>query len=87
MGGYSFGDWRIGLSLGPTWEQRTVGDYSSGGTEGSDRLWWSLGAQASYMLGERWSFTASYSDQTILGPTYNAVLNRSAGLAAIHRFE
>ncbi len=85
-GGHSFGELRLGLSVGPTWEQRTMSDYSSS-RDTTDRLWWTVGAQASLMADDHWSFTASYNDQTLLGPTYNAVLGRSMGLAAIRRFD
>jgi hypothetical protein len=82
VGGYNMGPYRLGLTLGPTWEQATIIDNSRGG----DKLWWSIGAQASRTMGPHWMISLSYNDQTVIGPTYNATLSRSAAVTIAYRY-
>ncbi|MBI3543740.1 MAG: hypothetical protein HY075_10755 [Deltaproteobacteria bacterium] len=83
--GYNLGDYRFGASLGPTWEGAVAATGGVSSTEA--KLVWTAGFQASTVLQELWSLTLSYADQTLLGPTYNSPLSRSATLMATRRFE
>ncbi len=83
--GVSFGRFRTGVLVSPVWEQKTVSDLGVG--EEGNKLWWVVGAQVSAVIGDTMSIIAAYNDQTILGPTYGATLNRSASLMAQYRFE
>ncbi|MCC7441255.1 MAG: hypothetical protein IT285_06470 [Bdellovibrionales bacterium] len=85
--GRSFGAFRLGARVQPQWESsRAV--TSSLGRSRTDRLWvWDTGLEASWMQNDALSWTASYVDQTLLGPARNTALNRTFALSVQHRWD
>lgn len=80
--GYSFTNqspWRLGLTLQPVFKERvrTKGDISS---SSSASQFVNTIFSLSYLLNTEWMMSASYSDQTLLGPARNTVLERQASI-------
>ncbi|MBS1984524.1 MAG: hypothetical protein JST16_10160 [Bdellovibrionales bacterium] len=86
--GYSPGgsDWRLGLSVGPSYQ--AAQSYSGARTGTVDeKLVWNPTFQLSWMPSSAWSLSASYTDQTLLGPVHNVLLTRSVAMSIQHRWE
>ena len=73
------GDWRIGLSINPTYTGSTnVGHY---------KLVWNSSLDVSRIIVRRWVLGLSYNDQTLLGPAKNTSLERSLALSLRYKWE
>lgn len=77
--GYQLSNWRFGTTIGAEFEEGRK--FEASGTKSSYSLVWNTGADISYQLAEFLVVNLSYNDQSLLGPTQNALLNRSVGLA------
>jgi hypothetical protein len=60
---------------------------STGETLQANQLAWDAGLEASYLVADDWSISASYTDQTLLGPAVNTALSRTFSLAIQHRWQ
>lgn len=85
--GYHLGNFRLGAAVNPTWEEPTQLDPAPSSTPGRTKLVWTVSLQASAALSDLWSVTATYADQTLLGPTYNATLARNLNLSVLYRMD
>lgn len=85
-GGYNVGAFRFGLSLTPSYEEGIVSEGAAGRTKASYQLVWSTAAQLSYLPSLDWSVSATYVDQTLVGPAVNVALNRTVGLVLQKRW-
>ena len=86
--GYSISGFRLGASLGPTWDGAVKTSAPSGEiVQARSKLSWSVGMQVAYTFLDTWAFSASYSDQTLVGPSYNAPLSRGFMTTLTKRFE
>lgn len=83
--GYNIRDTRIGASIAINFEDAiaTAGTITS---PGSPSRVTTAGLAISQMIGEVWTLSMSYSDQTLFGSPSNTTLARSLSLTAQHRF-
>jgi hypothetical protein len=80
--GKNYGNWRIGSSLE---YQRENGKKIQSGANSVDSFSWPVSLSLSYLnKGDIW--TASLSDETLLGPTQNTYLNRGVSVSFVRRF-
>ncbi len=81
------GNFRIGLRVEPEYGSAKTVTSSSGATLQSNQLAWDTGLEASYLVSEDWSISASYTDQTLLGPAINTALSRTLAISVQHRWQ
>jgi hypothetical protein len=81
------GDLRIGLRVQPAYGGAKTVTSSTGETLQANQLAWDAGLEASYLVADDWSISASYTDQTLLGPAVNTALSRTFSLAIQHRWQ
>ena len=80
--GKNYGDWRIGASLE---HQREEGKKVVSKSKAEDSYSWPVTVSLSYLnKGDIW--TASLTDETLLGPTQNTYLNRGIAVSFVRRF-
>ncbi len=80
--GKSYGNWRIGASFE---YQREDGKKVLTKSKAEDSYSWPVTVSASYLnKGDIW--TASLTDETLLGPAKNTYLNRGIALSFVRRF-
>lgn len=76
---------RLSAGIGPSFENRAL--LQSGRDETANALLrWDVFFLMAAQLSEDWNMNLSYLDQTLVGPTHNAELNRSLTLGLIKRF-
>tara|TARA_B110001454_G_scaffold219191_1_gene251108 strand:+ start:24712 stop:25623 length:912 start_codon:yes stop_codon:yes gene_type:complete len=85
--GYNWAMYRAGFSLTRTQEDPIETQFNAGGSswQGQER-WDTMGLSFSYLQGEEWSWTVSYSDQTVFGDPLNTSLGKSLGIQLQHRW-
>ena len=86
--GYNFVGlpFRLGVRLQPVWNQARAIAMDGMNPRSSDQWVWNAGFDFSYLVSEQWSTTASYTDQTLLGPAVNTTLSRTVALSFQRRF-
>ena len=52
-----------------------------------ERISWDAALEVGYLVAQDWSLTASYTDQTLIGPAVNTMLGRTFSVAVQHRWE
>ena len=80
------GNFRIGARLQPMLGASKRVSSNIGETVSSYQLSWDSVLEVSYLIATEWSATASYTDQTLMGPAVNSTLSRSFALALQHRW-
>jgi hypothetical protein len=89
-GGYSIGPFRVGFRLQPLLNQAQHFEFFSDDlvrtASTARRLLWTTGTELTYLHSDHWSMSATYTDQTLLGPAYNTTLSRSLALAVQRRW-
>lgn len=80
--GYSIRSLRLGFSLAPSYEQSRK--LKRAQTQGPSKLVWNTQFDVSYLLNPYWSTQLGYSDQTLMGPSFNVALERSLSLGIIY---
>lgn len=70
----------LGLSAGPDTNGpiRTEGLIDS---KSVSQLVWNASLQVAYSIGDHWTSTLAYNDQTLIGPAHNVTLNRAIALS------
>lgn len=81
------GNLRFGLRVQPAYNQSMQVSAPAVTTQTSYQLAWDTAAEASYLVADNWSLTASYTDQTLLGPAVNVSLSRGFLVGLQHRWE
>lgn len=85
--GWSSGPVRAGFRVQPAYSapRRVI----SGGIESvsSRQLVWDTGLDLTYLGADSWSWSASYTDQTLFGPAVNATLSRIFALSLQRRWD
>lgn len=81
------GDLRLGLRISPGYEQGKRTDKNVSISIGSYKLAWDTALETAYLLNTVWSVSATYTDQTLIGPAVNTTLNRMIALSLQHRWE
>jgi len=86
--GFSPGEGRLrfGFSLAPSYFESKKVKYFSLETRTDYELFWNAGLSASYLVGDLYSVTANYLDQTLWGPVNNTTLSRTVSLLLQRRF-
>lgn len=82
-GGYHVTDFRLGLSLGPNYEEPSK--LKRANVRSKAKLAWDTSVSFSYVQNDFWSYSISYLDQTLFGPAQNTKLNRSFSVAMTYR--
>lgn len=77
---------RLGFRLQPVWNQARAIEMDGMSSRSSDQWVWNAGLEFSYLVSDQWSATASYTDQTLLGPAVNTSLSRTFALGLQRRF-
>lgn len=80
------GDFRIGLSLSPSYESPVATEGIVSG-QGEKVVLWTSTAQLSYMVSDLLSMSLTYSDQTLIKASDNSALNRTVGFLMQKRWE
>ena len=80
------GNLRLGARVqpmygGPKRVASTVGENMT-----AYQLSWDTALEAGYLVADNWSVSASYTDQTLLGPAVNTALGRSLSVSVQHRW-
>lgn len=86
--GYSFfGDFRAGAFLEPLYQgTKLARDREDGSeTKSASQLRWNTGVELTKLTANDWAFTLSYIDQTLVGPTRNTTLSRTASFSVTKR--
>lgn len=86
--GYSFAGWyRAGVFLEPVYQgTKTARDLESGSeSKSASQLRWNTGLGLTRLTSDDWAFTLTYIDQTLVGPTRNTTLSRSASFSVTKR--
>jgi hypothetical protein len=85
--GRRLGDWRVGVRTQPQWDgPRKI--QGPGGPEETDRRSvWETGLDVTAPVGDDWSLTAAYTDETLLGPARNTSLSRTVALTLQTRWD
>ncbi len=84
--GYNWSMYRAGFSLTQTQEDAMdIKTKNINIRQGRER-WATMGLSLSYLRDEFWSWTASYSDQTLFGDPLNTSLGKSLGVQFQHRW-
>jgi hypothetical protein len=86
-GGWSYGPLRVGLRFQPVYNQPKKIQTSSNVVYAGYQLSWDTGADLTYLVGDDWSVTGSYTDQTLLGPAVNSYLSRTFALMLQRRWD
>ena len=73
------GDWRMGLTLNPS--------YEGSSNVASSMLIWNTSVDVSRVFDRAWALSLSYSDQTLMGPAWNVALNRTVALSMRYKWE
>lgn len=71
---------RYGVALTPRYEGAKNLRVNGNQTPGKDSLVWDASVNFSYTFSADYALGMSYTDQTIMGPSHNTLLNRSMGL-------
>jgi hypothetical protein len=69
-------DLRVGLRIQPTYASAKNVFSSSGTSQTATQLNWETALELAYLLADQWSVSASYFDQTLLGPAQGTTLAR-----------
>lgn len=85
--GYNWAMYRAGFSLTRTQEDPIETQFKDGSRswQGQER-WDTVALSLSYLQSEQWSWTMSYSDQTVFGDPLNTSLGKSLGVQLQHRW-
>ena len=86
-GGWSWSEFRLGARLQPVYAQGKRVRSPSSDTISTYQLSWDAGLDVTYLANEDWSFTAAYTDQTLIGPAVNSSLSRSFALGLQRRWQ
>lgn len=81
--GYRLSSFRVGLSVGPNYEEAKKLEGSS--LSGGSKLVWDSSLLLSYTQNDFWSYSLSYLDQSLIGPAKNTKLNRSLSVGINYR--
>lgn len=81
------GNFRIGARVQPMWGDRKTVNTAQGERLTAYQLSWDAALELGYLIATDWSLTASYTDQTLLGPAVNSTLGRTFSVAVQHRWE
>lgn len=73
--GYSFKVFRWGLSAGPSYEEKK--EFVRGRSMQPTKMLWDADIDMSVRFSDEVSSSIAYADQTLIGPTWNARLERS----------
>lgn len=79
------GNLRIGLRIQPTYGGSKKVLSSSGKSLTAYQLAWDTALELAYLIEEKISLSAAYTDQTLLGPANGTTLSRSVSLALQYR--
>ncbi len=80
------GDFRIGISMAPSFEAPVATEGLVSG-QGEKVNLWTAATQLSYMANENLSMSLTYSDQTLIRASDNTALNRSVAFLIQKRWE
>lgn len=81
--GWSYKKWRIGSSLGVSYELEK--ELKRSASTGPAKRVWDTGFEISYAFNDHLRSTLNYIDQTLVGPSKNVALERSLGFGlSIH---
>ena len=80
------GDFRIGISVSPSYESPIATEGIVSG-QGEKVALWTSTAQVSYMVNDLLSMSLTYSDQTLIKASDNSALNRSFAFLMQKRWE
>jgi hypothetical protein len=78
---------RLGFRWGPNYQQPKISHSAMGEIKSSYQLSWDTGFDVGMTLSRVSSITASYTDQTLMGPAKNTSLSRTAALSFQYRWE
>lgn len=78
---------RIGLRIQPAYQQGKTTSQDGRIQTASYQLSWNTALDLTYLYGADWSFSASYNDQTLIGPAVNAPLNRGFSIALQRKWD
>lgn len=78
--------WRFGAALSPHYESKKTITTNSKVITTSEEYYWDSSISASYMVGD-YGYTASYVDQTLIGPTKNTTLSRTISISLLRRWK
>ncbi|MBS1960659.1 MAG: hypothetical protein JST04_00475 [Bdellovibrionales bacterium] len=86
--GYNFVrlPFRVGLRIQPVWNEPRTIDADGARTRSSAQWVWNTGLDVGYLATTEWSLSASYTDQTLLGPAVNTTLGRTFALSLQRRW-
>lgn len=84
--GYNWLKYRAGFSLTQTLEDAMIIKSNNINIEQGLERWTTLGLAFSYLHGESWSWTVSYTDQTVFGDPLNTSLGKGLGVQLQHRW-
>lgn len=84
--GYNWAMYRAGFSLTQTQEDTMEIKSNNINIKQGFERWSTMGVSFSYLQGESWSWTVTYSDQTLFGDPLNTSLGKSLGLQLQHRW-
>ena len=76
---------RMGLGIGPSYDSTIK--INGVHQPNSHKLVWNVSADAAVIISNNWKLNLSYSDQTLLGPTFNTTLSRGALFSLNRTFE
>jgi len=85
LGFKPFRNSRIGFGIGPSYDSKIK--INGARQENSNKLVWTVSSQVGITLSDDWGFNLTYSDQTLLGPTFNSTLSRGVQFAVNRNFE
>jgi hypothetical protein len=77
---------RVGARVGPSWREGGRSRLYGETTKGVHRLVWDSMFELSYMVADHISASASYNDQTLLGPRKNSSLSRVGSVSVQYRW-
>lgn len=83
--GRSFDQWRLGFSLGPTWEEGKKMTTNAQSLKGESSYWWDGQLSLHYAFNDAHALALSFSDQTLWGKSKNTAVGQSAALAYIFK--
>lgn len=84
-GGYNLKDFRIGTSLAWTYED-PVDLEGTIDSKGASERYGTAALSFSYLANDHWSYTATYSDQTLIGSPVNTSLGKSVAVLVQRRW-
>lgn len=71
---------RYGLALSPRYEGAKSLKVDGNKNRGKDSLVWDASINYSYTINAQYALGVNYTDQTLVGPVHNSLLNRSLGI-------